>query len=83
MTADTETIADVIVAAVKAATAPLVARVAALEASAADELDAEAVAAALGDLLRKELAMEPVRMQKRVIRDAQGQIARVVEEPIT
>lgn len=118
MTANTEAIADVIVLAVRAATAPiattcaaLTERVAALETRApvpgppgepgpkgdpgpagppgqdapipADDLDAEAITAAVADLLRKELAIPPVRMQKRVIRDAQGQITNVVDEPVT
>lgn len=73
---------------VKSALAPLQERIAKLEAAPplAAEIAPEDIAASIAGLLRKELAdldVTDVRMQKRVIRDAQGQIVRVVEEPVS
>lgn len=73
-------LAEVVVAAVKAATAPLIARVAALEAR--EDLAPADVAATLTDLFRKELAIEPVRMQRRILRVDGSELGRVVDEPV-
>ena len=56
-------------------------RLATLEARTADEMSADDVAAALTELFRKELAIDPVRMQRRIIRDAHGRPESMVEEP--
>jgi hypothetical protein len=51
-----------------------------------DDLDADVLAAQFTDALRKELPMMPPqpvwRTQKRVIRDEQGKVARIVDEPL-
>jgi hypothetical protein len=47
-----------------------------------DDIPDEEMTAAFTELLRKELALEPMQMQRRVIRDAHGKIERVVEEPV-
>lgn len=123
---DTEALADVVVAAVRAATAPLLERLAVLEARAPvpgpagergdqgapgvvdptglaavtarldqvtvqvtaleardGELSGEEVIAAMSDLLRKELAIEPARMQRRILRADGSELGRVVDAPAT
>lgn len=70
--------------------AALEARLADLEAKqqtlppALPEIAPEDIAASVAGLLRKELAdLEiPPRVQKRIVRNAAGQIERVIEEPI-
>jgi hypothetical protein len=49
-----------------------------------EDIAPEDMAASVAGLLRQELADLPVvpRTQKRIVRDAQGQIERVIEEPI-
>lgn len=69
---------------------PLVSRIASVEAAVAaipsPEETPDDAAGHFTVLLRKELAalevISPVRMQKRVIRDAQGKVERVVDEPL-
>jgi hypothetical protein len=47
------------------------------------DLSADEIALAMTDLLRKELAIDPLRMQKRIVRDADGKIDRVIDEVVT
>ena len=68
---------------------PVVTRVGALEAKALPapaEIAPEDIAASVAGLLRKELAdldvPAPPRLQKRIVRNAQGQIERVIEEAV-
>jgi len=61
------------------------ARLKALEAPEPDLVTEDEIAAEVSALLRRELIgalPAPPKMQKRIIRDHQGKIARVVEEPI-
>jgi hypothetical protein len=46
------------------------------------DLSPDDVAAAISDLLRKELALEPLRVTRRVVRDAQGRVAQLVDEHV-
>ncbi|MEO8682080.1 MAG: hypothetical protein ABI665_23740 [Vicinamibacterales bacterium] len=62
-------------------------RIAGVETRLADlptELPADELSHAFADLLRKELPelAAPVRMQKRVVRDSQGKVERVIDEPV-
>lgn len=53
------------------------------EKAAADEVSADEVCASLADLFTKELAVIQLpRLSKRVIRDADGRVERVVEEVV-
>lgn len=91
---DADVLADVVIETVALALAPMLERVAAAEArlqsmetkAAAPVVDVEPedIAASVAGLLRKELADLPVpaRMHKRIVRDARGQIASVIEEPV-
>lgn len=44
------------------------------------DLSADDLSAAMSDLFRKELSLEPLRVTRRVVRDAQGRVASVVDE---
>lgn len=58
-------------------------RLAALETRATETVTDDQVAAEIASLLRRELVLAPAPpWQKRVVRDSQGRIARVVEEPV-
>jgi hypothetical protein len=81
---DAESLAELVVQTVDLALAPLLERVKVLEAHGVPpEIAPEDIAASVAGLLRKELAdldLTPPRTQKRIVRDAQGQIERVIEE---
>jgi len=85
---DLVTISEVIVAAVKVQTAALrtrceelETRIATLEAQPADDLDPDAISAAVADLLRKELGDLTVPVtRKRTVRDATGAVKYEIEE---
>lgn len=47
------------------------------------DLSAEETATLFTDLLRKELAVDPVRMQRRILRADGSELGRVVDEPGT
>jgi len=90
MPLDPERLAADVVTIVKGALAPMQTRVKDLETKVAAipapvvEDEPDALAASFTGLLQNELtALElAAPTQKRVVRDAQGQIARVVEEPV-
>lgn len=84
MSLDAESLAELVVQTVDLALAPLLERVKVLEThNVPPEIAPEDIAASVAGLLRKELAdldLTPPRTQKRIVRDAQGQIERVIEE---
>lgn len=47
-----------------------------------DVLDEAAIARELVEVLEREVGLTPLRTQKRVVRDAQGRVERVVDEPV-
>jgi len=60
-------------------------RLKALEDSRVDLVSSDEVIAEVGALLRRDLlgaVRVPPKMQKRIIRDRQGKIARVIDEPV-
>jgi hypothetical protein len=83
---DVDALAAEVVQLVQGALAPLQARLTALEARATtpESIAPDDIAASVAGLLRQELATValPPRRQKRIERDAHGQIARVIDEPI-
>ena len=94
MLPDPNVLADVVIDTVALALGPVLdrlvaaeARIVAMEAKAAapvvEHVDPEDIAASVAGLLRKEWADLPVvaRTQKRIVRDARGQIANIIEEP--
>jgi hypothetical protein len=91
MLPDPDVLADVVVDTVALALGPVLDRLVAAEAriltmeakSAVPDVDPDDIAASVAGLLRKELADLPVvaRMNKRIVRDARGQITNVIEEP--
>lgn len=87
MLLDPEQLAADVVQIVKSALAPIAARVAQVEARMPmpePEVPSDDLAASFTRLLTKELgALLPVRMEKRVERDEHGNVARVIEEPVT
>lgn len=77
-------LADIVATGIKAAMRPALTRLAALEAARADQVTDEDITREVAALVRRELlgALPPaLKMQKRIIRDQHGKIARVVEEP--
>lgn len=83
MPRDPQAFADVIVLAIKTATAPLVARLEKLEAAPVPvaELAPADLAASLAGLLRQALADPPAtKATRKVVRDAQGAVKYAIEE---